>query len=134
MVSRKFAYEISLVFSPGSSSFFGSRRFVAEDAVEFDVFQLTLGILVKTTEPDVADALTDHTLTCEERQGRVYDLDADMSIKPENDPILTLFRATPYIRIGYTPDRHPSLNALYIIIRILSSEAVLEISAKICSN
>ena len=51
-----------------------ARRFVAEDAVELDVFQLTLGILVETADPDVADALTDHALPCGDCQERVMTL------------------------------------------------------------
>jgi hypothetical protein len=60
--------------------------------------------LVEAADPNVADPLTDHALPCGECQERVYDLDADVSIKPENDPILTLFRVAAYIRIGYTPN------------------------------
>ena len=37
-----------------------------------------------------------------ECQERVYNLDAILSIKCGFDPILTLFRDAPYIRIGYT--------------------------------
>jgi hypothetical protein len=69
---------------------------------QLDVIQLTLGILVKAADPNVADALTDHGLPCGECQERVYDLDAKTSIKGETDPILTLFGAPAYIRIGYT--------------------------------
>jgi hypothetical protein len=79
-----------------------ARRFVAERSVQIDVFQLPLGVLVKAANPNVADPLTDHALPCGECQERVYDLDAAVSIKPENDPILTLSGVTPYIRIGYT--------------------------------
>jgi hypothetical protein len=80
-----------------------ARRFVAERSVQIDVFQLPLGVLVEAADPNVADPLTDHALPCQECQERIYDLDADVSIKSENDPILTLSRVAPYIRIGYTP-------------------------------
>src|SRR5450759_5497906 len=39
-----------------------------------------------------------------EHQERVYDPDIALSIKSEVDPILTLFRASSYIRIRYTPN------------------------------
>jgi hypothetical protein len=68
-----------------------ARRFVAERSVQIDVFQLPLGVLVVAANPNVADPLTDHALPCQECQERDYDLDADVSIKPESATLFLSF-------------------------------------------
>jgi hypothetical protein len=45
-------------------------------------------------------------------QERVYGPDIRLSIKSNLDPILTLFRRCPYVRLRYTLSRHPAITDL----------------------
>jgi len=65
-----------------------ARCFVGEGAVHRNLFELAVRVLVEGADPDIADALSIHTISsiC---QDRVYDVREHLSRKRNNNPRLT---------------------------------------------
>jgi len=69
-----------------------SRGFVGEGAIDGDLFELAIRVLVERADADIADALPIHGSTSFICQDKVYKVRGQMSRKRKWDAILTHMR------------------------------------------